>query len=229
MKSDSVPGRPGTTSATVREARSASLPTRRRWPCAHRRPRTSPGWTSDQPRLGASSRVPDPVDTMPGSARPAPTRRAVAGIRSRTSAASTARRARVGSGCEPTKSPTSSRSATTRPRRSTTRAARNPALTWRPSAASLSPATSGVAGRPGPVVPAGSSSSSTPSATRSSTSRDAVERVIEVRSATPAREIGSGEAQTVRATRARLLARKEDCRAPDGASTARRGSFGSTA
>ncbi len=56
-----------------------------------------------------------------------------------------------------------------------------------------------------------------------------MERVIEVRNATPAREIGSGEAQTVRATRPRLLARSEDCRAPDVRLDGAAGSFGGTA
>ena len=56
-----------------------------------------------------------------------------------------------------------------------------PASTCRPSAASPAPATSGVAGRPRPVTVVGCSSSSTPAATSSSTSRETVERVIEVR------------------------------------------------
>ena len=49
-----------------------------------------------------------------------------------------------------------------------------------------------------------------------------MERVIEVRLATDAREIGSGEAQTVRATSDKLLARSDDCRAPEVVSAARR-------
>jgi hypothetical protein len=56
-----------------------------------------------------------------------------------------------------------------------------------------------------------------------------VERVIEVRLATAAREIGSAEAQTVRATSDRLLARSDDCRAPEVVSAARRGSVNGTA
>ena len=55
-----------------------------------------------------------------------------------------------------------------------------------------------------------------------------MERVIEVRLATDAREIGSGEAQTVRATSDRLLARSDDCRAPEVVSAARRGSVNDT-
>ena len=72
---------------------------------------------------------------------------------------------------------------------------------------------SGTAGRPGPVEGAGSSSARMPAVTRSSASREAVERVMPVAAATPARETGSGEDRTRRATRARLAVRRVDWRA----------------
>ena len=89
-------------------------------------------------------------------------------------------------------------------------------FTCSPRAASRPPGPRGIDGRPGPLTTGGSSSASTPPATSSSTSRDAVDLVIDVRPATPERDSGVEEAMTVRATRLRLLARNVDCRAPVG-------------
>lgn len=88
------------------------------------------------------------------------------------------------------------------------------ALTSRPRAMKVPRGgASGTAGLPGPVAGAGSSSARMPAATRSSASREAVERVMPVAAATSARETGSGEDRTRRATRARLAVRRVDWRA----------------
>ena len=71
----------------------------------------------------------------------------------------------------------------------------------------------GLTWGPGPVAGAGSSSARMPAVTRSSASREAVERVMPVAAATSARETGSGEDRTRRATRARLAVRRVDWRA----------------
>ena len=48
-----------------------------------------------------------------------------------------------------------------------------------------------------------------------------MDRVIDVRAATVARDGGTTEAQTVRATRARLLSRRVACRALDAGAASR--------
>ena len=88
-----------------------------------------------------------------------------------------------------------------------------PASTCRPSAASPGPGDQRRRRAAAARSPSWArSSSSTPAATSSSTSRETVERVIEVRAARPRASSGSGEPHTVRATRPRLLSRRDDCR-----------------
>ena len=124
MKSDRAAARPGATSATVRAARSASLPIRTAIPRSASSPSNGPGWMSDQPRLGASNSRPESTDTTPGSARPAPTKRTLLGTPASTASPRPASRCRVSRGSCTEKSSTSICSEMTRPRRSMTRAAR---------------------------------------------------------------------------------------------------------